>query len=256
MSLEQNLEETNYTAPSVEEPSTKMTSMPVLDKGMIGLDEWMGSDHKIARMAWVSYGKQDSDRPIEGVINYMMTHKHGSPFEHVAFTFYVKCPLFVAREWMRHRIGSYNEISGRYVKFEPEFYVPDTFRVKGSTNKQGSVFPDDDWARSNDWISVADFDESMRQDLTNLYNLVYDRYLEFLDSGVANEQARMVLPVGLYTQYFWTVNLRALLNFLNLRNADNAQWEIREFAKAIESIVSDLVPITYEAWVNNGRVAP
>lgn len=230
--------------------------MEVLDKGMIGLDEWMGSDRKIARMAWVSYGKQDSDKPIEGVINYMMQHQHGTPFEHVVFTWYVKAPIFVAREWLRHRIGSFNEISGRYVKFEPEFYIPENFRVKGSTNKQGSVFPDEEWAITNEWKDVEDFDESMRQDLTNIYGLVYDRYLELLESGVANEQARMVLPVGLYTQYFWTVNLRALLNFLNLRNAETAQWEIRQYAEAIEAHIKGLVPVTYDAWIKNDRKVP
>ena len=257
MNLEQRVEEMSYTVPSVEEHLPKTTSIPVLDRGMIGLEDWMGSDHRVAQSAWVSYGKQDSEgKPIHGVINYMMEHKHGTPFEHVVFTFYIKAPLFVAREWMRHRIGSFNEISGRYVTFEPEFYTPDIFRVKGSTNKQGSIFPDDDWARANDWISIQDFNESMAADLTNLYRLVYDRYLEFLDSGVANEQARMVLPVGLYTQYFWTVNLRALLNFLNLRNADNAQWEIRQYAIAIEELIEELVPITYQAWIKNGRNAP
>ena len=233
-----------------------MTLTTVLDKGTIGLDDKMGSDLKIARMAWVSYGKQEQDKPIEGVINYMMKHKHGTPFEHVVFTWYVKCPLFVAREWMRHRIGSFNEISGRYVTFEPEFYVPENFRVKGSTNKQGSIFPDEQWAEDNDWMNLSDFRESMRIDLTNVYKLVYDRYTELLDSGVANEQARMVLPVGLYTQYFWTVNLRALLNFLNLRNADNAQWEIRQYAIAIEEQLKELVPVTYDSWIANGRVAP
>ncbi len=233
-----------------------MTLTGVLDKGLIGLEDSMGTDHRVAQSAWVSYGKQDSDKPIEGVINYMMKHRHGTPFEHVVFTWYIKCPLFVAREWMRHRIGSYNEISGRYVTFSPEFYVPAHFRVKGSTNKQGSIVPDEEWAKENEWASVEDFDESMREDLTNLYNLVYSRYTELLDSGVANEQARMVLPVGLYTQYFWTVNLRALLNFLNLRNADNAQWEIRQYAIAIEEQLKGLVPITYQAWIDNDRVAP
>jgi thymidylate synthase (FAD) len=231
--------------------------MDVLDKGIIGLDEWMGSDLKVARAAWVSYGKQDSDRPITGVINYMMKHRHGTPFEHVVFSWYVKAPIFVAREWMRHRIGSFNEISGRYVKFEPEFYIPDQIRVKGDTNKQGSVLPDEDWAYDRlEWVDVNDFNKQMIEDLTSTYETVYDNYLGLLDSGVANEQARMVLPVGLYTQYFWTVNLRALLNFLSLRNADNAQWEIRQYAIAIEEQLKELVPITYEAWVDNGRTAP
>ena len=230
--------------------------MELLDKGTIGLIDWMGNDRRVAQSAWVSYGKQDSDKPIEGVINYMMKHKHGTPFEHVVFTWHVKAPIFVAREWMRHRIGSFNEISGRYVTFESDFYVPNNFRVKGSTNKQGSILPDEQWAKDNDWRDLKDFNESMEQDLTNAYTLVYDRYLELLDSGVANEQARMVLPVGLYTQFFWTVNLRALLNFLNLRTAENAQWEIRQYANAIEDKIAELLPVTYNAWIENERVAP
>lgn len=231
--------------------------MELLDKGLLGLVEMMGNDHRVAQAAWVSYGKQDSDKPIEGVINYMMKHKHGTPFEHVVFTWYIKTPIFVAREWMRHRIGSFNEISGRYVKFEPEFYVPDRFRVKGDTNKQGSIFPDEDWAfEALEWRDLEDFNTEMRRNLTSAYDTAYDDYLGLLDSGVANEQARMVLPVGLYTQYYWTVNLRALLNFLNLRNADNAQWEIRQYAIAIEEQLKELVPVTYDAWINNERVAP
>src|SRR5690349_9810171 len=99
MNLESKAEETNYTAPSAGVPSPKMTLMTVLDKGLVGLEDMMGSDRRVAQSAWVSYGKQESDKPIEGVINYMMKHRHGSPFEHVVFTFYIKCPLFVAREW-------------------------------------------------------------------------------------------------------------------------------------------------------------
>lgn len=230
--------------------------MESLGKGQIGLVDKMGSDQRIAEAAWASYGKQDSDKPIEPVINYMMKHKHGTPFEHVVLTFFVKTPIFVAREWMRHRIGSFNEISGRYVKFEPEFYVPETIRVKGSTNKQGSVFPDEDWALSNEWLNLEDFNTAIQSELTNSYAVAYNAYLDLLDAGVANEQARMILPVGLYTQFYWTVNLRALFNFLNLRTAENAQREIREFAEAIEQIVAEVVPVAYTAWNENGRVAP
>lgn len=230
--------------------------MQILDRGQIGLVDMMGNDHRIAEAAWVSYGKQDSDKPIDGVINYMMKHKHGTPFEHAVLTFYVKAPIFVAREWMRHRIGSFNEISGRYVKFEPEFYVPKNFRVKGSTNKQGSIFPTEEWAHENEWRDLKDFDTSMAEDLTNAYSRVYDRYLELLEYGVANEQARLVLPVGLYTQFYWTVNLRALFNFCNLRSAENAQWEIQQYSKEIEKILETKIPIAYQAWENNGRVAP
>jgi thymidylate synthase (FAD) len=230
--------------------------MQVLDRGTLGLVDWMGSDRRIAEAAWVSYGKQDSEKPIDGVINYMMKHKHGTPFEHVVFTFHVKAPIFVAREWLRHRIGSFNEISGRYVQFEPEFYVPEQFRIKGTTNKQGSIDPPEEWLDANQWYDINDFNTQMAADLTSAYSRVYDSYIELLESGVANEQARMVLPVGLYTQFYWTVNLRALFNFLNLRTAENAQWEIRQYAEAIEQIVAEKVPVAYEAWLSNEKVAP
>jgi thymidylate synthase (FAD) len=168
----------------------------------------------------------------------------------------MKAPIFVAREWLRHRIGSFNEISGRYVQFEPEFYVPEQFRIKGTTNKQGSIDPPEEWLDANQWYDINDFNTQMAADLTSAYSRVYDSYIELLESGVANEQARMVLPVGLYTQFYWTVNLRALFNFLNLRTAENAQWEIRQYAEAIEQIVAEKVPVAYEAWLSNEKVAP
>ncbi len=233
--------------------------MQILDKGQLGLLATMGTDKTIAQSAWVSYGKQDSEKTdgeIQKLINYLIKHRHGTPFEHVVFQFYIKSPIFVAREWMRHRIGSFNEISGRYITFEPEFYVPEEFRIKGSTNKQGSIFPNEDWAKDNEWKDLEDFNTSMKSDLTNVYTRLYDRYLELLEYGVANEQARMILPVGLYTEYWWTVNLRALLNFVSLRSAENAQWEIREYSKAIESILQENVPMAYEAFIDNGRIAP
>lgn len=230
--------------------------MQILDKGQLGLVSMMGSDRRIAEAAWVSYGKQEQDKPIEPVINYMMKHKHGTPFEHVVFTFYVKCPIFVAREWMRHRIGSFNEISGRYVKFEPEFYTPKTIRIKGSTNKQGSTLPDEDWLSERGWINADDFNTDMESELQLAYDYAYEQYEALIVAGVANEIARIVLPVGLYTQFYWTVNLRALLNFVSLRSAANAQWEIQEYSWAIEEILKDKTPIAYRAFIDNDRVAP
>lgn len=233
--------------------------MQILNLGQLGLDEWMGSDRKIARMAWVSYGNQDSERTdeeVNGVLRYMMKHRHGSPFEHVVFTFYVKAPIFVAREWFRHRVGSFNEISGRYKTLEPEFYIPSEIRIKGGSNKQGSIYADDVWAQSKDWVDLADFDATMKKDLTNTYEIAYDTYVAMIEAGVANEIARLVLPVGLYTQWFWTVNLRSLFNFMNLRSDEKAQWEIRQYSIGVEDIVKDLVPMSYAAWEDNGRVAP
>lgn len=230
--------------------------MQILDKGQLGLVDSMGTDRRIAEAAWVSYGKQEQDKPIEGVINYMMKHKHGTPFEHVVFTFYVKTPIFVAREWMRHRIGSFNEISGRYVTFEPEFYIPEIVRVKGSTNKQGSILPDERWLEDRQWLNADDFNSSIQEDLEIAYGKVYDWYKILLDSDVANEVARIVLPVGLYTQFYWTVNLRALFNFVSLRSAETAQWEIQQYSKAIEEILKERVPVAYQAFIENDRVAP
>jgi thymidylate synthase (FAD) len=230
--------------------------MQVLDKGEIGLLDSMGNDHRIAEAAWVSYGNQEQDKPIEGVINYMMKHRHGSPFEHVVFTFYVKAPIFVAREWFRHRIGSFNEISGRYVTLEPEFYIPERFRVKEKTNKQGSIEPSQEWIEEHNYINYDEFDEKSAAILTNAYEIAYYCYEEMLKAGVANEIARAVVPVGMYTQWYWTVNLRSLFNFIGLRNAPNAQQEIQVYARAIEDILKERVPVAYQAFVDNNRIAP
>lgn len=234
--------------------------MQILDKGQLGLVDSMGTDRRIAEAAWVSYGKQEQDKPIEPVINYMMRHKHGTPFEHVVFTFYVKTPIFVAREWMRHRIGSFNEISGRYVTFQPEFYIPERLRVRGSTNKQGSIFPDDEWftekGKFDSFLGLEDFEESGKDILEGAYNQAYQAYEDLLSEDIANEIARIALPVGLYTQFYWTVNLRALFNFINLRSAETAQWEIQQYSKAIEEILKEKVPVAYQAFIDANRQAP
>lgn len=242
--------------------------MQVLDKGSLGLLGMLGDDYTIAKAAWVSYGKQDRDTDSEAVgkvINFMMKHKHGTPFEHVVFQFHVKAPIFVAREWFRHRIGSFNEISGRYVTFEPEFYVPDQFRVKSETNKQGSIVPTDDWFSHNKGYGInAMGPDSFRSAWNNVsndlldksYRESYNAYKALLDGGVANELARLTMPVGMYTQWWWTVNLRSLFNFMALRSEETAQWEIRQYSEALEQIVQKQIPMAYNTWVSNGRVAP
>lgn len=230
----------------------------VLDKGEVNLLDSMGNDLRIAQAAWVSYAKQDeekSDEEVAKLIRYLMKHKHGTPFEHVVFQFHVKAPLFVAREWFRHRIGSFNEVSGRYKTFEPEFYIPKQFRVKGSTNKQGSVIPDDAWELENGY-ETGEFNAGVREILDNSYQFAYNRYKLLLDFGAANELARLAMPLGMYTQWWWTVNLRSLFNFMSLRSAENAQWEIQEYSRAIEEIVKNAVPAAFAAWEENGRVAP
>lgn len=233
--------------------------MEVLDKGQLGLLSMMGNDETIARAAWVSYAKQDreyTDEQGAKLINFLAKHRHGTPFEHVVYQFYVKAPIFVAREWFRHRIGSFNEVSGRYKTFEPEFYIPEQVRVKGSTNKQGSVVPDQYWLNSHPWSNVETFNRTIKRDLTDASQEAYTTYQEMLEQGVANEIARIILPLNLYTEYWWTVNLRSLLNFVSLRSETTAQWEIQEYSRAIEEIIKENNPIAYEAFINNGRIAP
>lgn len=224
--------------------------MNVLDKGEVSLIEFSGGDESVVRAARVSNGIIDEEYPPERnvkLIQYLMNHRHGTPFEHNMFTFYIKCPIFIAREWQRHRIGSYNEISGRYVEFKPEFYLPKEWRVPATSNKQGSKIPED---KSIDWHTMRTFDAAIA------YEKAYTAYDGMLKMGVAKEMARMVLPVSLYTQFYWTVNARSLMNFLNLRTAQDAQYEIRQYAMIIETIFKEEMPVTWEAWNKNNRQAP
>lgn len=220
--------------------------MEVLDKGFVELEDFMGGDLRVVNSAKVSFAKRSSEMGAseEKLIYYMMKHRHGSPFEHSYFTFCVKAPLFVVREWQRHRIGSFNEISGRYVEFEPDFYYPSKWRVPAKTNKQGSTFDDSEHIG----VDIA-YEESIHS--------AWEYYQYILNNGIAREMARMVLPLSLYTQFYWTVNARSLMNFLSLRTTEDAQWEIRQYANTIANNFFMLkMPITYKAWEENGRLAP
>lgn len=238
--------------------------MKILDKGELGLLGMLGTDETIAKAAWVSYAKQETEHTeeqVEKLINYLAKHRHGTPFEHVVFQFYVKAPLVVVREWQRHRIGSFNEVSGRYITFEPEFYTPEQFRVKAETNKQGSIIPTEPpeyhgGPRSFEWKTVDQWNDWSTAHMEQAYEFVYSVYLRLKSEGVANELARLILPLGTYTEFWWTVNLRSLFNFVSLRSADNAMWEIQEYSRALEEILQKKVPLAYKAFINNGRVAP
>lgn len=219
--------------------------MQVLDRGEVKLINFMGGDEAVVASARVSNGalyedaSKGEDKDFR-LIRYLLSHNHGTPFEHSVFTFYVKAPIFVAREWMRHRIASYNEISGRYVEFEPEFYVPDKGRISAQTNKQGSILPEN---------ADVSWHIDVRNHIDNASARSYVTYKHLLKDGVAKEMARMVLPVNLYTQFYFTVNARSLLNFLKLRTAEDAQWEIRQYANAIEEVFAEKMPMTYQAWL-------
>lgn len=170
-----------------------------------------------------------------------------TPFEHNAFRFHVRCPLFVAREWFRHRIGSFNEESARYHQLEGDFYVPAPEDVRSQVGKPGAytfepVAPD-----------VAD---GVRIDLSEHYERAYRLYRELIDRGLAKELARCVLPMGTFTQFYWTVNARSLMNFISLRATETAQLEIRRYAEALEELFAELMPVTHAAFVANDRTAP
>jgi thymidylate synthase (FAD) len=170
-----------------------------------------------------------------------------TPFEHNAFRFHIRAPIFVAREWFRHRVGSFNEFSMRYAKATDDFYVPAAEDVRTQVGKPGSysfepVDPE-----------VA---EATREELRSVYGVAYAAYERLVELGVARELARAVIPVGAYTEFYWTVNARSLMNFVSLRAADTAQREIRRYADACERFLAEEMPVTYEAFVAADRVGP
>jgi thymidylate synthase (FAD) len=221
----------------------------VLDHGFVRLDDAMANDLSVVNGARVSFArrKNELDDADAGLIRFLMRDRHGTPFEHNAFRFHVRCPLFVAREWFRHRIGSFNEFSMRYAKATDDFYVPEPADVRTQTGKPGSYT----------FEPVApELAESARAELRAVYDAAYAAYERLVEQGVARELARCVLPVGAYTEFFWTVNARALMNFVSLRAAETAQREIRRYAEACERFLAELMPVTHDAFVANGRVAP
>jgi thymidylate synthase (FAD) len=187
------------------------------------------------------------DASDEGLIRFLMRDRHGSPFEHNAFRFHIRCPIFVAREWFRHRIGSFNEFSMRYAKATDDFYVPEAEDVRTQVGKPGAY----------SFEPVSDeLAEQTRAELQAVYEHAFATYTRLVEAGVARELARSVMPVGAYTQFYWTVNARALMNFISLRNSEFAQLEIRRYAEAVESFFADQMPITHAAFVANDRTSP
>lgn len=245
--------------------------MLVLDKGEVRLINSMGGDASVVAAARVSNGAtyEDASKGEEAdqkLINFLVKHRHGTPFEHATFQFYISAPLFVRSEWHRHRMASYNEISGRYVEYEPEFYIPELFRIPGTTNKQGSRTPviGDDLRIKGRTVAYASYQEAgvdywqqlIREYFEAASKAAYDKYKTLLECNVAKEMARMVLPANLYTKFYMTVNARGLMNFLSLRAAEDAQWEIRQYAIGMKEMFKDTMPLTYNAWEQNGFLSP
>ena len=213
----------------------------VLDHGFVRLVDYMGSDARIVQTALVSYGEGTKTlREDAGLIDYLLRHEHTSPFEHVVFEFHAKMPIFVARQWIRHRTARLNEISGRYSVIQDEFYVPEPQHInfQSKDNKQGR--------------DVNDVPPELREKVVALLaqdqETVYKNYEEMIDDDIARELARINLPLSTYTEWYWQMDLKNMFHFLRLRMDHHAQWEIQEYGRAMAQIVKAVCPLAYDSF--------
>jgi len=214
-----------------------MSELKVLDHGFVRLVDHMGGDVDISRAARVSYDNPPREEDA-GLIDYLMRNHHTTPFEAVTFTFEVKAPIFVLRQWHRHRTWSYNEVSARYVELPEEFYVPslEVMTAQSKSNKQ---------MRTDEQLpNAAHLITAIWKSNANSVAI----YRALLDDGCPRELARTVLPLGIYSRMFATVDLHNLLHFLRLRLHKHAQWEIRQYAKALLTLIEPVVPLATSSF--------
>ncbi|RMF93239.1 MAG: FAD-dependent thymidylate synthase [Nitrospinota bacterium] len=214
---------------------------PVLNHGFVRLVDYLGGDARIVQAARVSYGPGTKTfREDRALIHYLMRNRHTSPFEQVILTFHVKLPLFVARQWIRHRTARVNEISGRYSILPDEFYLPapDAIRYQSTRNKQG---------RGEEMVP-PELQQRVLEILCQGQASLYADYQALLQENIARELARINLPLSLYTQWYWQIDLHNLFHFLKLRLDPHAQLEIREYARVLANITKTVAPIAYEAF--------
>jgi thymidylate synthase (FAD) len=212
----------------------------VLDKGFVRLVDYMGGDQRIVQSARVSYGEGTKTfRQDRGLIHYLIKNWHTSPFEQVQLTFHCKMPIFVARQWVRHRTARLNEISGRYSVMKDEFYVPSSEHVcyQSESNKQGRS---ESLPEAEAMAVIAAMEKEQRE--------MYANYEALLEKNVARELARANLPNSLYTEWYWQIDLHNLFHFLRLRMDPHAQYEIRVFAEAMAECAKAVAPLAYEAF--------
>ena len=216
----------------------------VLDgQGWVGLIDHLGSEATIVNAARVSFGKlkKEIDERDVTLLHYLIDNKHTSPLEHLVFTFSIHCPLFIRGQWHRHRTWSYNEISRRYTEVDLEFYTPPKLRRQAETNRQASV-------------DSPDFeDTALRKMIAEQNERSLALYNTLLEAGVCREQARGVLPQNMMVTFWGTVNLNNLLHFLELRDSEHAQWEIREYAKAIKKLIKPIIPNVASYFEKHGQ---
>ena len=227
------------TVPALEE--RLFTPIPLLDHGFVRVVDYMGDDAAVVQAARVSYGKgTKAVRRDRGLIRYLMRHRHTTPFEMCELKLHIKLPIFVARQWIRHRTANVNEYSARYSVLDKEFYLPrpEDLAVQSTDNKQGrgAELTED---------QAAEVLRLLRRDAEQTYETYETLMGEF---NLARELARIDLPLNAYTQWYWKIDLHNLLHFLSLRMHPHAQYEIRVYADAIADFVKDWVPLSYEAF--------
>lgn len=209
----------------------------LLDHGYIEYIDGFGSDHCIAEAARVSYAQNSKQNNDEKLLRYLMKHKHTSPFEMVEMKFKIRLPIFVARQWLRHRTANVNEISGRYSKLDNLYYNPQLFKKQDENNKQGS----------SEYLS-KEAQARIVKKYQDCCNNSFELYQHLLERGVSKEQARWCLPLSTYTTIIWKIDLHNLYNFIRLRLPSNAQYEIRVYAKALYDFCCLRFPLSTKAF--------
>ena len=240
------------TAPELEK--ILYEAIPILDHGFIRVVDYMGDDTSIVQAARVSYGKGTKKVSTDaGLIKYLMRHWHSTPFEMCEIKYHVKLPIFIARQWIRHRTANVNEYSARYSILDKEFYLPskENLAAQSQSNRQGrgDVLEGD---QANEVLDLLKKDaERTYENYETMLNERYDgSVIDEKKYGLARELARMNLTLNTYTQWYWKTDLLNLLNFLSLRADSHAQYEIRAYADAMLNTVKKWVPITYEAFMD------
>lgn len=221
----------------------------VLDKGFVRYIDHMGSDERIVEAARISYrSPSKGEEQDKKLLKYLYKNKHTSPFEMCKLTLNIKMPIFIMRQYVRHRMQNLNEVSARYTQLSDDFYIPEMWRKQDVKNKQGSV-NDDLWEPRIDALGEAGIGQAHCSEVfEDQCKEIYKVYQSMIDSGIAREMARMILPLNIYTEIYSCWDLKNLLHFIALRDDSHAQYEIQQYGKAIKSICEELFPVTMEAY--------
>lgn len=247
------IEGLNPFSMSILVQSKKFHKIDVLDKGFVQYVDHMGSDKRIVEAARVSYGSPSKgDNKDKELLNYLYRNRHTSPFEMCKITFHIKLPIFVMRQFVRHRMQNLNEFSIRYAKLPEDFYIPQEWRSQAAKNKQSSDV--DQNLKLKELFIVQDVDGSRFNSndpsavLNHFCKEAYALYEHMLESGISREMARLILPLNTYTVIYSTFDLHNLMHFIRLREDKHAQWEMQEYARAMKLIAATLFPWTFEAY--------